>query len=55
MESNNVKARLRRATAYMKKKKLQEAKEDLDIVLKIEPTNKKGNVRVTHRKKNIKE
>ena len=43
-ESNNVKARLRRATAYLKKKKFPEAKQDLDTALKLEPTNKKGNV-----------
>ena len=44
IEKENVKALLRRATAYFKKKKLNEAIDDVNICLKIEPNNTKAQV-----------
>ena len=41
-ESSNVKARLRRATALLKKKKFTEASSDLDFCQQAEPNNKKA-------------
>jgi Tfp pilus assembly protein PilF len=43
-ENANLKARLRRATAFLKKKKFTEVKYDLDFCLKVEPKNKKAMV-----------
>ncbi|XP_053374130.1 sperm-associated antigen 1-like [Mercenaria mercenaria] len=42
LEPGNVKALLRRGTAYKGLKKLQKAKADINDVLKIEPNNKKA-------------
>jgi tetratricopeptide (TPR) repeat protein len=42
LESDNVKALLRRSTAYFSKKLYQKAKEDIDKVLQIEPSNGKA-------------
>ena len=47
-EKNNVKALLRRSTAYFKKKKYEEALNDVETCIKIEPTNKKALVCVSN-------
>ncbi len=44
MESTNVKALLRRSTAYFKKKKFSEATVDIEECLKSEPNNQKAKV-----------
>ena len=42
IEKNNLKALLRRATAYYKRKKFNEATSDITECLKIEPNNSKA-------------
>ncbi len=41
-ETENIKALMRRSTAYLKKKKYAQAKTDIDKVLQMEATNKKA-------------
>ena len=45
-EENNLKALLRRSTAYLKKNKYSQAKSDIDKVLFLEETNKKALVKL---------
>ncbi len=44
IENNNVKALLRRATAYHKRKRFIEAINDINECLKLEPNNNKAQV-----------
>lgn len=43
-EKDNFKALLRRATAFYKKKKFQEAKKDIDRCLQLDALDKKAKV-----------
>jgi outer membrane protein assembly factor BamD (BamD/ComL family) len=43
-EPDNIKALLRRATAFYKKKSYQEAKVDIDRCLSLNPNDKKAQV-----------
>ena len=43
-EPENIKALLRRANAYFKKRSYQAAKNDIDICLRLNPSDKKAQV-----------